>query len=190
VLPCLLLWVSIGELRKILQGFFDGNFSRHGARDKLWEVPGKFSVRIAAGSLACLAGIAIAYVWTTRVRLPPTPPAARLPSSARKMLQPSRSDIVDLTVDPKRELSYEVGMQAGATLVYAWSAMPRERLSCEFAGRRMQEASDAHSAFVAQSSGWYRWRWKNPGNRPVSIHLKLSGSYEPGAVPIPPSSLP
>lgn len=131
------------------------------------------------------------YITTHRVRLPPTPPPAALPSSARKMLQPSRSDTLDLTVDPQRELSYEVGMQAGATLVYAWSATPRdERLSCEFAGRRTEGVSAAHSALVAQSSGWYRWRWKNPGRRPVTIHLKLSGYYEPGAVPIPPSSLP
>ena len=107
------------------------------------------------------------------------------------MLQPSRSDTVDLTVDPQRELSYEVGMQAGATLVYSWSASPRaEGLSCEFAGRRLEGVSDAHSAFVAQSSGWYRWHWKNPGSRPVYIHLKLSGYYEPGIVPVSPLSLP
>jgi hypothetical protein len=152
-------------------------------------VPRTVSVRIAAVSLACLAGIAL-YLWTTHVRRPPTPPPARLPSSARKMLQPSRSDTLDLTVDPERELSYEVGMQAGATLVYAWSASPRNAgLSCEFAGRRTDGVFDAHSALVAQSAGWYRWHWKNPGRRPVTIHLKLSGYYEPGAVPISPSSL-
>lgn len=98
---------------------------------------------------------------------------------------------MDLTVDPQRELSYEVGMQAGATLVYAWSAAPRgQGLSCEFAGRRTEGVSEAHSALIAQSSGWYRWHWKNPSSRPVNIHLKLSGYYEPGAVPIPPSALP
>lgn len=107
------------------------------------------------------------------------------------MLQPSRSDTLDLTVDPQRELSYEVGMQEGATLVYAWSATPRgEGLSYEFAGRRSQGVSEVHSALVAQSSGWYRWRWKNAGSRAVTIHLKLSGAYEPGILPIPPSSLP
>lgn len=153
-------------------------------------MPGNFSVRIATGSLACLAGIAIVYIWSTHVRLPPTPAAARLPPSARKLLQPSRRDTLDLTVDPQRDLSYEVGMQAGGTLVYAWSATPRnEGLSCEFAGRRTQGVSDAHSAFVAQSSGWYRWHWKNPSSRPVNIRLKLSGYYEPGIVPISPSSL-
>ncbi len=98
---------------------------------------------------------------------------------------------MDLTVDPRRELSYAVGMQAGATLVYAWSVTPRDgQLSCEFAGRRMEGVSEAHSALVAQSAGWYRWRWKNPGSRAVTIHLKLNGYYEPGTVPIPPLSLP
>lgn len=82
-------------------------------------------------------------------------------------------------------------MQAGGTLVYAWSVAPHGgKLSCDFAGRRSDGISDAHSAFVAQSSGWYRWRWRNPSSRPITVHLKLSGYYEPGAVPLSPSSLP
>ncbi len=105
------------------------------------------------------------------------------------MLQPSRRDSLDLTVAAQGERSFEVGMQAGATLVYAWSTGRRgETVACQFAGKETGSLSAAHSAFVAQSAGWYRWRWKNQNSRPVMIHLKLSGYYEP--VPLPPQDLP
>jgi hypothetical protein len=123
------------------------------------------------------------YSWV-RVRRPPAPSAARLPASARILLQPYRKDNLDLTVPSKGELNYQVGMQAGATLVYAWSTAPGSgTLASEFAGHETSGASAAHSAFVAQSSGWYRWRWKNQSGRPVTIHLKLSGYYEPATIP-------
>jgi hypothetical protein len=105
------------------------------------------------------------------------------------LLQPIRHETVNLTVPAHQELDYRVGMQAGATLVYAWSTGRRgETLQCEFAGQQSSPASEAHSAFVAQSSGWYRWRWKNPGSRAVTVHFKLSGSYEPAS--IAPASIP
>jgi hypothetical protein len=135
--------------------------------------------------VACLAGITILYFRATHVRLPPTPSPAKLPASARTLLQPFRKDTLELTVPSQGNLDYQVGMEAGATLVYAWSTGRRgDALACQFAGRPSIGASEAHSAFVAQSSGAYRWRWKNPNTRPVTIHLKLSGRYEPDAIPL------
>jgi hypothetical protein len=78
-------------------------------------------------------------------------------------------------------------MQAGATLVYSWTAS-RGMVSCRFADQKLASASEAHGAFVAQSSGWYRWRWNNPTADSITIHLKLSGYYEPQAAP--PTGLP
>jgi hypothetical protein len=130
-------------------------------------------------TVAASAGV---HFW--KVQRPPAPSAAKLPASARMLLQPFRKDSLDLTVGAQEELNYRVGMQAGATLVYAWSTGHRgEILSSEFAGQQTSGASAAHSAFVAQSSGWYRWRWKNRNSRPVTIHFKLSGYYEPATVP-------
>ena len=129
-------------------------------------------------------GALLAVYSLLPVRRPPAPSAAKLPVSARILLQPSRKDTLDLVVASQGELNYQVGMQAGATLVYAWSAAPKGRtLSYQFASHQTTGASEAHSAFVAQSSGWYRWHWKNPSSRPVTIHLKLSGYYEPATVP-------
>jgi hypothetical protein len=150
------------------------------------QMLGNRSVRLATGVVACVAGTSALYLWGPRVHRPPAPAAARLPASARILLQPFRKDSLELTVAPQEELNYRVGMQAGATLVYAWSAAPKgEKLAYEFADRETGTASDAHSAIVAQSSGWYRWRWKNQNGRPVTIHLKLSGYYEPANIPAP-----
>jgi hypothetical protein len=137
---------------------------------------------IGLGGLLAMAGATAMYFW--RVHPPPVPSAATLPASARVLLQPFRKDSLDLTVGAQEELNYRVGMQAGATLVYAWSTgHADEKLACEFAGRETTAGSGAHSAFVAQSSGWYRWRWKNENSRAVTIHFKLSGYYEPATVP-------
>lgn len=134
--------------------------------------------------MACLlaaTGLVAAHFW--RVQKPPAPSAAKLPASARMLIQPSRKDSFDLAVGAQDQVVYRIGMQAGATLVYAWSTGHGETLLCEFAGRKSEGASEAHSAFVAQSSGWYRWRWKNQSGHAVTIHLKLSGYYEPETLP-------
>jgi hypothetical protein len=127
------------------------------------------------------------YYWGGRVRRPPTPSAARLPASARVLLQPFRKDGIDLTLAANREIEYRIAMQAGATLVYSWSAS-RGTVSCQFADQDPMNAGESHGAFVAQSSGWYRWHWKNPNGRSVAIHLKLRGYYEPQT--IPPAGMP
>jgi hypothetical protein len=139
---------------------------------------------LVLGLLSLAAVFVVAGLHFQRVRKPPVPPAAKLPGSARILLLPFRKDTVDLTVASQGELDYRIGMQAGATLVYAWSTpSPGDTLSCEFAGQQMSGASAVHKAFVAQSAGWYHWRWKNPNSRPVNIHFKLSGFYEPPAIP-------
>lgn len=122
------------------------------------------------------------YFW--KVQGPPTPSAARLPASARELLLPFRKDSLDLTVRPHDELNYRVGMQAGATLVYAWTTgYADEVLASESPGQKTSRGAAAHGAFEAQSSGWYRWRWKNASGNPITIHLKLSGYYEAASMP-------
>lgn len=135
--------------------------------------------------IICAATCAIVY-WLVggHVGRPPRPAPAKLPPSARSLLQPFRKDTVDLTIDPRSELNYQVGMQAGSTLVYAWSTnRPADALSCEFADQQTTRTAEAHHAFIAQSSGWYRWRWKNPSGHRITIHMKLSGFYEPAYIP-------
>jgi hypothetical protein len=132
------------------------------------------------------------YFWGGRVRGPSQPAAAALPASARGLLLPFRKDSLDLTVPAGQELDYRVGMQSGATLVFAWSTRSTgvwstghggETLSSESPGQKRSRLAEAHGAFVAQSSGWYHWRWKNPSGNTITIHFKLSGYYELASLP-------
>jgi hypothetical protein len=129
-----------------------------------------------------LAVATFAGVHFRRVERPPAPSAAKLPASVRILLQPFRQDGLDLPLAANGELQYRIAMQAGATLVYAWTA-GRRTVAYQFADQKPGRAPEAHGAFVAQSSGWYRWRWNNPTGAPITIHLKLSGYYEPATMP-------
>ena len=120
-------------------------------------------------------------MWAGRVHGPPKPSAAALPASARELLSPFRKNRLDLTIRAHEDLDYRVGMQAGATLVYAWSS--HATLWCEAPGQKGMRAAEAHGAFEAQSSGWYHWRWKNESGSPVTVHVKLNGYYELASMP-------
>ncbi len=99
------------------------------------------------------------------------------------LLAPFHKESFNLTVEPHQDLDYRVGMQAGATLVYAWSTPSGETLSCELPGQKTTHGAEGHGAFEAQSSGWYRWRWKNESANPITIHVKLNGYYEAASMP-------
>jgi hypothetical protein len=138
-------------------------------------------IGLAAGLATSVLGF---YLWGGRVHRPPQPAAAALPASARELLLAFRKDSVDLTVPAHQELDYRVGMQAGATLVYAWSSgHGGETLLCESPGPKTTRAAEAHGEFQAQSSGWYHWHWQNQSGKAVKIHVKLSGYYEPPSMP-------
>lgn len=154
-----------------------------GVSRKKWPI-GLAGLVAMGAALAALAVSAALHFWT--VRRPPKPPGARLPSSARMLLQPFRKDGLDLTLPANGEVAYRIAMQAGATLVYSWTAS--HGVSCRFANQEPVLGGAGRGAFVAQSSGWYRWRWNNPTGGSVGIHLKLSGYYEPSS--LPPGGLP
>jgi hypothetical protein len=133
-------------------------------------------------AVAAVLAVSSAALHFWKVQKPPVPSAAALPASATMRLQasgvqPFRKDSLDLTLDANGELQYRIAMQAGATLVYSWM-VSRGEVSYQFADQNPGRGTDAHGAFVAQSSGWYRWRWTNPAGRAVTIHLKLNGYYE------------
>jgi hypothetical protein len=98
------------------------------------------------------------------------------------LLQPFRKDSLDLTLAANGEVEYRVAMQSGATLVFSWTAS-RGTVSCQFANQNPVNTGESHGGFVAQSSGWYRWRWRNQTGNATTIHLKLNGYYEPAGMP-------
>jgi hypothetical protein len=137
-------WGAITEKNLVLspqigaQGEFGGF---HGLQflivtRKEWQIG--LAVLVAVATVVAFGGV---HFW--KVRKPPSPPAAKLPPSARVLFQPFRKDSLDLTLAPNGELQYR----------------------------------------IAQSSGWYRWRWNNPTGDTITIHLQLGGYYEPPVVP-------
>jgi hypothetical protein len=137
---------------------------------------------IGLAALVAVAASAGVHFWN--VQRPPAPSAAKLPASARALFAPFHKDNLDLRVEAHQEITYRVGMQVGATLVYAWSTSRRgETLFCELPGQKTGRAGEGHGAFEATSSGWYRWRWKNESGHPIEIHVKLNGHYEAASMP-------
>jgi hypothetical protein len=137
--------------------------------------------------LAGFLALAASAVFFWRVPLPPAPSAAKLPPSAGLRLQPfqqpAHRDGLDLALPANGEVEYHVAMQAGATLVYSWSAS-RGTVSCRFADQNPVSAGKGRGAFIAQSSGWYRWRWKNQNGNSIMIHLQLNGYYQLASMPL------
>jgi hypothetical protein len=136
---------------------------------------------LALAALTALALSAGRHFW--RVPRLPAPSSAQLPASARTLLPPFRKENLELTAEPHQELNYRIGMQAGATLVYAWSTGHGEVLSSECPSQNPGDSAGGHAAFEARSTGWYRWRWKNSSDKPIAVQLKLNGYYEAASMP-------
>jgi hypothetical protein len=113
-----------------------------------------------------------------------------------------RSDFVDIPLSasgsPERteELEYKVLMKAGATLAYSWSvpgiANPEE-FYFDFHGEapakekgaegtvveyRQATGVESHGTLVAPFDGVFGWYLQNQSEKPVIVHLKISGFYD------------
>jgi hypothetical protein len=112
-----------------------------------------------------------------------------------------RSDFVEipLTVagaaERGEELEYKVRMKAGDTLAYSWSvdgiANPEE-FYFDFHGEapakeagaegtvveyRQATGTQSHGTLVAPFDGVFGWYLQNQSEKPVVVHLKISGFY-------------
>ena len=106
-------------------------------RDANRKVATRRAWLIGLAGLAAVAAFAGVHFW--KVRKPPSPPAAKLPASARVLLQPYRKDSVELALAANGELQYRIAMQAGAALVYSWTAS-RRTVSYQFADQKPGKA--------------------------------------------------
>lgn len=112
-----------------------------------------------------------------------------------------RSDFVDipLTVagspEQREELEYKVHMKAGATLTYSWTASGLtnpEELYFDFHGEapatkqgeegtvveyRQATGAQSHGTLVAPFDGVFGWYLQNQSEKPLVVHLKISGFY-------------
>lgn len=124
----------------------------------------------------------------------PGQPAAAL---AREYPTPFRSDTVDIPLkgadSTGSELEYKVKMKAGQTLIYSWSvAAPPEEFYYDFHSQKWPDSSPketvishkaavgigGNGAMVAPFDGIHGWYLQNQSEKPVVVHLKISGFYE------------
>lgn len=127
---------------------------------------------------------------------------------AREYETPYRQDTVEiplggfLTGQPNSELEYKVRMRQGATLTYSWTVEGAERAdditfdqhghTTPPPGQGMKVATfkqgsglKQQGAVTAPFDGIQGWLFQNSGEKPVVVHVKLSGFYEliPGGQP-------
>jgi hypothetical protein len=125
---------------------------------------------------------------------PGRPAAAVL---AREYPTPFRTDTVDIPLkgadSEGSEREYKVRMKPGATLIYSWSVQaPPEEFYSDFHSQQLpspgpKEVVVSHKsglgiggngALVAPFEGIHGWYLQNQSEKPVVVHLRLSGFYE------------
>jgi hypothetical protein len=111
-----------------------------------------------------------------------------------------RTDTIEINLPPgedKGELEYKVKMLPGGTLTYSWNVTGDEAhpdwFYFDFHGesRPVPEGAKAtvmeykqatglnsSGALVAPFEGVHGWYFQNQSDKPVTVHLKLSGFYE------------
>lgn len=123
------------------------------------------------------------------------PPADASGSLARFYPVAFRTDTVDIPLaaagDETDDLEWKVRMRSGATLVYSWSVdAPAEEFYSDMHGEsapapevkvvtyRKGAGIASNGAIVAAFDGIHGWYLQNQAEKPVVVHLKLSGFYE------------
>ena len=102
---------------------------------------------------------------------------------------PLRSDDMSLTLQPGEGSEIKATMRKGEQFVFNWATeggpvnvdMHGEKLNAgdKFTSywKAQQIASD-QGTFVAPFDGTHGWYWRNRGDKPVTVKVKVSGFYE------------
>lgn len=123
------------------------------------------------------------------------PPADSSGSLARFYPAAFRTDTVEIPLggagEETDDLEWKVHMRSGGTLVYSWSVeAPPEEFYSDMHGEsapapevkvvtyRKGAGVASNGSVVAPFDGIHGWYLQNQSERPVVVHLKLSGFYE------------
>jgi hypothetical protein len=147
------------------------------------------------------AGVPTSAADNAQVANPAVPGTTLVGTTARYYNGGYRSDFVDipLTVSGSasrgEELEYKVHMKAGDTLAYSWSVVGVEKpdeFYYDFHGEqpatapnteatvveyRQATGTQSHGTLVAPFDGVFGWYLQNQSEKPVLVHLKISGFY-------------
>lgn len=102
---------------------------------------------------------------------------------------PFRSDEMMLTLQPGEGTEIKASMRKGEQFVFIWTAEggkvnfdmhgERPNAGAEFTSYwKDKQQTRAQGTFVAPFDGTHGWFWRNRGDKPVSVKVKVSGFYE------------
>ncbi|TLM67209.1 MAG: hypothetical protein FDZ69_04785 [Deltaproteobacteria bacterium] len=111
------------------------------------------------------------------------------PVTVAKSAPPLRSDEMILTLQPSEGVEVKATMRKGEQFVFNWT-VEGGKVNFDMHGEppgkddkftsywKAMQQTEAQGAFVAPFDGTHGWFWRNRGDQPVSIRLKVSGFYE------------
>lgn len=122
---------------------------------------------------------------------PVAPPAiAQLQSfTVAKSVTPLRSDEMTLALQPSEGVEVKASMRKGEQFVFNWT-VEGGKVNFDMHGEppgkddkftsywKATQQTEAQGAFVAPFDGTHGWFWRNRGDQPVTVKLKVSGFYE------------
>lgn len=102
---------------------------------------------------------------------------------------PFRSEEMSLTLQPDEGSEIKAVMRKGEQFVFSWVAEGGE-VNFDMHGERPnagdqfssywkdRQQTSAQGIFVAPFDGTHGWYWRNRGDKPVTVKVKVSGFYE------------
>lgn len=102
---------------------------------------------------------------------------------------PYRNDEMSITLKPNEGAEIKVTMRKGEQLVFNW-VTEGGPVNVDLHGEKTNDGENSTSywkgmqlandqgAFVAPYDGTHGWFWRNRGDKPVTVKVKVSGFYE------------
>ncbi|TLM65872.1 MAG: hypothetical protein FDZ69_08320 [Deltaproteobacteria bacterium] len=123
--------------------------------------------------------------------VPVAPPAVAQTQSVTvaKSALPLRSDEMTLTLQPSEGVEVKASMRKGEQFVFNWT-VEGGKVNFDMHGEppgkddkftsywKATQQTEAQGTFVAPFDGTHGWFWRNRGDHPVTVKLKVSGFYE------------
>ncbi len=146
------------------------------------------SALIPGASVAMLPPSSVAAALPSNSVTAATPVAQTPAATVSKSEVPFRSDEMRLTLQPGEGTEIKASMRKGEQFVFTWTAMGG-KVNFDMHGEQPnagaaftsywkdKQQTSAQGAFVAPFDGTHGWFWRNRGDQPVTVTVKVSGFY-------------
>jgi hypothetical protein len=119
----------------------------------------------------------------------PAPEAAAPAATVIRQAGPFHDDKMTIVLAPQKGAEIKAHMTTGSAFVFSWTAdgpvnfdMHGEQLNAkqdEFTSYwKDREQTSGHGSFVAPFDGTHGWYWRNRGDKPVTVTVRVSGYFD------------